>query len=116
MRPAGPDDRAWLAGLDLGENERGARVVWRDAARVGAVRLDNDGAGVMHIERLEICADDRGQGIGTVVLRALDEEAARAGDALEVRIPHGNRARGLLERLGFRVLSEDAEQAVLRRG
>ena len=49
------------------------------------------------------------------MIAALDEEAARAGVDLVLRVRHGNRARELYERLGFTVEAEDATHAHMRR-
>lgn len=128
IRPATPEDRPWLLVLSAAvtpDTERDrllppadadVRIVWRDAERVGAVHLENDGEGRLHVERLEVLPAHQGQGIGTVVLRALDEEAARAGDAVTVRLPPDHRARALFTRLGFRPVAEDADGVVLQLG
>ena len=121
MRPRseelhGPWDRESQRARFLARPERDVRVVWRDGAAVGAVHLENDGDGFLRIGLLEVLPRFQGQGIGTVVLQALDEEAARAGDALVLRVRHGNPARRLYERLGFRTTAEDATHAHLQRG
>lgn len=140
IRPAAPEDGDWLFELheaamrDRSEELHGpwqrdrqrerfsartepdVRVVWRDDVRVGAVRLRNDGDGILWIGLIEILPEHQGQGLGTTVLQALDEEAARAGDAVELRVRHGNRARRLYERVGFRAIASDDTHVFMRRG
>lgn len=127
MRPATAEDRPWLLVLrgsdapfepDLDIDGGDLRVVWRDRDRVGVVRLEHDAAVRLHVGHLEVASEHRGQGIGTIVIRALDEEAARAGDALTVRLPPGAGARVFFERLGFRPVTgdEDGDGVLLQLG
>jgi ribosomal protein S18 acetylase RimI-like enzyme len=123
MRPATPEDGEWLAALHesvMGarpreRSEPDVRVVSVDDVDVGAVWLSEDDDGSMRIGLIEVQPSSQSQGIGTAVIRALDEEAARAGSALTLRVRHGNRARGLYDRLGFVVESEDDTHAYMRR-
>ena len=92
----------------------GRRLIEVDGEVVGAVRLVVAG-GVERIEDLAIEPSRRGAGIGSAVLVALDEEAARAGDDLVVRLPEGARARSLFERAGFAVAAIVDGEVELRR-
>ena len=120
MRPAVERDRrTWDAGSQrarfVARPERDVRVVELDGDRVAAVRLDVDPDGALRIGLLEVDPAWQRQGIGTKVIEALDEEAARSGAALTLRVRHGNEARRLYERLGFAVEAEDDTHAHLRR-
>lgn len=60
----------------------------------------------IRIVDITLSPEFRSQGIGTRLLRALQEEAAKAGKLLSIHVERFNRALGLYQRLGFR-LSED---------
>ena len=123
MRPATNQDGEWLATLHesvMGSpprerSERDVRIVSADGVDVGAVWLSEDDDGSLRIGLIEVRPSSQSQGIGTAVIRALDEEAARAGSALTLRVRHGNRARELYDRLGFVVESADETHTYMRR-
>jgi len=50
---------------------------------------------------IALLTEHRGRGIGTTVLRAVQEEARRAGCAVRIHVEVNNPARRLYERLGF---------------
>lgn len=139
MRPARDDDGDWLYGLHrvamgpkveaargrwddaeerarfAARTERDVRIVEVDDVAVGAVRLDVEEDGTIHIGLIEIHPGWQRRGIGEGVLRALDEEAARAGVALTLRVRHGNEAIRLYERVGFTRERQDETHVHLRR-
>lgn len=55
---------------------------------------------------ISLVAELRAQGIGTDCLRRVQRRAAAAGLDVELQVVHGNPARHLYERLGFRDLGE----------
>lgn len=56
----------------------------------------------------------RGQGVGGLLLRGLVQEAGRRGFArISLSVAHGNRARHLYERTGFREVADDGGAATL---
>lgn len=59
-----------------------------------------------HVHQVQIHPSRQGQGIGEAVLRELLAEAAREHVSVSLSVLHGNPARRLYERLGFRLLSE----------
>ena len=140
IRPATEDDAQWLFALHeatmrprseaqhgpwneasqranfFARTETDIRVVEVDGTAVGAVHLATDDAdGALRIGLIEVLPNWQGQGIGSRVIAALDEEAARAGVDLVLRVRHGNRARQLYERLGFTAEAEDATHTHMRR-
>lgn len=139
MRPAGDEDEGWLFELHEaamrpaveriygswvaddqrtrfdGRSETDVRVVEVDGERAGAVRLAEADDGSLYIGLIEVAPAWQGRGVGTSVIRALDEEAARGGQSLTLRVRHGNPARRLYERLGFVVEREDETHAHMRR-
>ena len=139
MRPATPEDREWLYVLHeaamrerserengpwesasqrerfFARGERDVRIVEIDAERIGAVHLDEDPDGSLRIGLIEIHPDRQRQGLGAQVIRALDEEASRAGADLTLRVRHGNDAVRLYQRLGFVVEATDETHLHMRR-
>lgn len=131
MRPAHDDDRDWL--FDVHEaamrerseatfgpwdrdsqrarfaarDETDVRIINVDGDDVGAVHLRDGDDGSLYIGLIEVLPAHQSKGIGTSVIRALDEEAARAGCALSLRVRKNNRARVLYDRLGFVTVRED---------
>jgi ribosomal protein S18 acetylase RimI-like enzyme len=57
----------------------------------------------------------RQRGIGTEVVKALIEEATRAGRAMTLGVVKTNPALRLYERLGFRTTHEDERKFYMRR-
>ena len=57
----------------------------------------------------------RGKGIGTAMVEALIEEAARTGRALTLGVVKTNTALRLYQRLGFRTTHEDERKFYMRR-
>ena len=57
----------------------------------------------------------RGQGIGTAMVEALIDEAARTGRALTLGVVKTNPALRLYQRLGFRTTHEDERKFYMRR-
>ena len=131
IRPAGDGDREWLfdlheaamrAGAEaaygpwdrasqrerfLARTEPDVRIVSVDGIDVGAVHLSDGPDGSLYIGLIEVLPEHQNRGIGTAVIRALDEEAARAGSGLALRVRKANRAKSLYDRLGFRTVDED---------
>ena len=139
IRPASPEDREWLFELHeaamrervernhgswerddqrerfFDREETDVRIVLVDDVAVGAVHLADGPDDSLHIGLLEVHPASQGQGVGTKVLGALDEEAARAGRALTLGVRRDNPALRLYRRLGFRVTSEDATHLQMQR-
>jgi N-acetylglutamate synthase-like GNAT family acetyltransferase len=96
MRPAADEERSGApAGVEV-------RIIEVDGVVVGrvTVRPDEDGD-ALRIEEVEIVPERRGEGIGSAVLRQLDEESARAGTELTAVVAADHRARAFFERAGF---------------
>jgi len=56
----------------------------------------------------------RGSGIGTKLLRDLQEEARASGKSLSIHVERFNRALGLYERLGFRQVEDKGVYLLMR--
>jgi ribosomal protein S18 acetylase RimI-like enzyme len=83
-----------------------ARLILRDGSPVGWIIVDRSGPR-LHCVDIAIVTGARSTGLGTRVLRALQEEAAAAERPVALMVLRSNvRARGLYVRLGFRVTEE----------
>ena len=117
--PADPAFVAELIGMQQHMQTQGLRssfpqaqygIVERDGQAIG--RLVYEAApGRLHLADLALLADARGQGAGSVVLRALQACAAQRGVPLSLSVSHANPgAVRLYARLGFVVSDSNAMQ------
>lgn len=60
----------------------------------------------IYLGQIYIHPDIRNHGIGTAIVQDLVDRAKRDGRTLTLDVMRNNRARGLYERLGFRVVGE----------
>ena len=90
----------------------------------GVIVWDNDAVGRMIVDRSPAChhlvditilAKYRSKGIGTWVLRALCTEAEIMSKPLRLHVRTDNRAKGLYERLGFRMIQGDEVTLLMER-
>ena len=137
LRPAGAEDFDYCAGLyfegmeniikklnlNMDAQPAGFRQRW-DEAQVRITTLDWTDIGwfqsfvkegALFLAQLFVDRALRGQGIGTAVVKALIEEAARADRALTLGVVKTNPALRLYERLGFHVTHEDERKFYMRR-
>lgn len=82
-----------------------AMIVCEDAAAIGLLKVTRT-AVAWHVHQIQILPAHQGRGIGEAVLRALLTDAAREHVPVSLSVLHGNPARRLYERLGFRLASE----------
>ena len=75
-------------------------IIERDGARIGRLYVWA-GPDDVRIVDIAICAEARGAGIGSALLREVMEEAARSGKSASIHVERDNRALGLYQRLGF---------------
>lgn len=119
IRPAGPDDEAWVAatlqqrwgGRVVAREEQfdliglPAIVAWTEGRRVGVATLRRDTAGdpeLMSLDSLEA-----GRGVGSALIEAACDWARSLG-ARRLRVVTTNdnlRALSLYQRLGFRLVA-----------
>jgi GNAT superfamily N-acetyltransferase len=80
-------------------------LVLLDGEPVGRLYVDRS---TEHLELLDIAlfASHRSQGIGTLLIRCLMDEARRDGRALRCHVERFNRAGQLYQRLGFRPIAD----------
>ncbi|CAD9223908.1 Histone acetyltransferase HPA2 and related acetyltransferases [Burkholderia cenocepacia] len=82
-----------------------AMIVCEGADAIGLLKVTR-AAGEWHVHQIQILPARQGHGIGAAVLHALLTDAAHARVSVSLSVLHGNPARRLYERLGFRVASE----------
>ncbi|WP_175733783.1 GNAT family N-acetyltransferase [Burkholderia ambifaria] len=102
--------------LRIAANFEDAMIVCESAgAGVNAIGLlkVTRSADEWHVHQIQILPARQGQRIGEAVLRELLAEAARAHVPVSLSVLHGNPARRLYERLGFRLVSETEHSANL---
>ena len=129
-RPATADDRAFALDLNRTSYERlvderlggwddewqtsyfgkkwaagGYRVIESNGTRIGVLRLEENDDEIV-LGEIQIVPRRRNLGLGTTIVRELQERAAGRGVPLRLRVVKGNRARLLYERLDFRVVEE----------
>lgn len=75
-------------------------IVTLAGAPVGQQRVHR-GAEALHLIDISLGAASRGRGLGTALLRALQDEAAARGLPLRLAVMQGNPAARLYARLGF---------------
>ncbi|AQT51716.1 GNAT family N-acetyltransferase [Burkholderia orbicola] len=82
-----------------------AMIVCEGADAIGLLKVTR-AASEWHVHQIQILPARQGQGIGKAVLHALLTDAAHARVPVSLSVLHGNPARRLYKRLGFRVASE----------
>jgi ribosomal protein S18 acetylase RimI-like enzyme len=82
-------------------------VIEHDGAPVGRLIVDR-GESLIRLVDIALLPAHRGAGLGSALLRELQEEAAPKGSAIVLHVVRTNPALRLYERLGFRVVREEA--------
>jgi ribosomal protein S18 acetylase RimI-like enzyme len=82
-------------------------VIERAGTPVGRLVVDRK-EGVIHLLDIALLPAERGAGLGSALLRELQEEAVVRGSAIVLHVARTNPALRLYSRLGFRVLREEA--------
>lgn len=81
------------------------RTIWHDSCPVGSLMVGRTDSEIRLID-IALLPEYQNAGIGTAVIRELQDEAAAAGKPLCLSVAVGNPARRLYERLGFAVTGE----------
>ena len=131
VRPAEVDDAPFARALYLATGKPLLRAIGKEENRlVGRFRAvykrreswilgdgqDNigwlqiaEGRRQVALRQLYLVASHRNRGIGTAVIRELQDQAARQGKAVVLRVLKGNPAAALYRRLGFVAVRETDE-------
>ena len=89
------------------------RLILRDGLPIGWVIVDRSGPELHGID-IALIADARRQGVGTRVIRALQEEAAAGNRPMAITVLRRNgRALALYRRLGFRAIRDTEVHIVM---
>ena len=89
------------------------RLILRDGSPIGWIIVDRSGTELRGID-LALLPEERNKGVGTRVIRTLQEEAAAESRPMVLSVlTHNVRAFGLYVRLGFRVTSETDTHTVM---
>lgn len=80
--------------------EASFQIIERDGWPVGRLYVDRWEKEIRIVD-ITLLPEFRGTGIGTKLLRDLQEEARSAGKSLTIHVERFNRALGLYQRLGF---------------
>ncbi len=75
-------------------------IIQREAVDAGRLIVDRS-AEALHLVDISLLPEHRNAGLGTVLIRALQVEAAQAGRPVVLHVDQANRARRLYERLEF---------------
>jgi ribosomal protein S18 acetylase RimI-like enzyme len=89
------------------------RLILLDGSPIGWIIVDRSGTELRGID-LALLPEERNKGVGTLVIRTLQEEAAAESRPMVLSVLTLNvRAFGLYVRLGFRVTSETDTHTVM---
>lgn len=97
--------RIWL-------NFEDARIICEGDASIGLLKLSRT-TGEWHLHQIQVLPSHQGKGIGKTVLGVVLDEARHEGIPVSLSVLHGNPARRLYERLGFRLVAETSLDAKL---
>lgn len=122
MQGWNPDERTQMLRLQFEAQRRGyrdqfpaaaVRLILCDGSPVGWVIVDRSGPDLRCVD-IAIVSGDRSKGIGTRVLRALQEEAAAGDRPLALTVLRTNvRALAFYARLGFRAIRQTDTHALM---
>jgi GNAT superfamily N-acetyltransferase len=82
-------------------------LVLEEEQPVGRLLISHE-KGYIHLADIALLAPYQGKGIGTGLIQALQARAARTGKAIRLNIMETSRAVALFERLGFKVIGNQA--------
>ena len=107
----GWDEQVQRAFHDRAFNPRRWQVITAGQADIGMLDVEYR-PGEIYLSRIEIDPGHQGRGIGSLIVNALTEEAARKGQDLVLEVLAVNhRARALYERLGLTEVTRRGGQA-----
>ncbi len=89
------------------------QIIEREGESIGRLYVAR-WAKEIRIMDIALLPETRGAGIGTKLLRDLQDEARKAGKSLTIHVERFNRALGLYERLGFRQIEDKGVYLLMR--
>lgn len=135
LRPACAEDEDWLVDLrrrtivpyrallglpndeetlraNVREHFEHAQIICEGDRRIGLFKTYREGD-VWALAQIQLEPAVQGRGIGATLIRALQEQAAADGMPVRLNVLHGNPARRLYDRLGFREIEVSAIATIL---
>jgi ribosomal protein S18 acetylase RimI-like enzyme len=88
-------------------------IIERDGAAAGRLLVWRSGEEILIVD-IALLPEHRGAGIGTKLLRDLQDEARSAGKSLTIHVERFNRALQLYQRLGFKIVEEGEVYLLMR--
>ncbi len=107
------DEARVLARFKEGFKPDEVQVIRSGGADIGWMQVSSSTDG-LHLDQLHIVDGWRNQGIGTRLIRALQDRARDAGQPVGLNVIRGNQAVALYRRLGFHIVGEDEEKLRMR--
>ncbi len=104
-----------LSGIEPSESERvervlanfeSAEIILLAGTPIGLLKVARDGEN-WDLIQIQIAPQRQGQGLGSVILRKLLDEAVRSQATVTLSVLKANPARRLYERFGFRIVGEN---------
>ena len=89
------------------------QIIERNGWPVGRLYVDRWEKEI-RIMDITLLPEFRGSGVGTTLIRALQEEARKVRKSLTIHVERFNRALGLYERLGFRQVEDKGVYLLMR--
>ena len=89
------------------------QIIERNGWPVGRLYVDRWEKEI-RIMDITLLPEFRGSGVGTTLIRGLQEEARKARKSLTIHVERFNRALGLYERLGFRQIEDKGVYLLMR--
>jgi ribosomal protein S18 acetylase RimI-like enzyme len=83
-------------------------------ADIGWMQVSEPASTCIHLDQLHLVERVRNEGIGTHLIRELQQRALESARRVELNVMRGNPAQALYERLGFRVVEGDEERLHMR--
>lgn len=81
------------------------RIIVHDGKLAGRLIVDRSGEEILLLD-IALLPEFRNTGIGSVLMKQIMDEAARAQKPVKLHVEQFNRARRLYERLGFKVIGD----------
>ena len=89
-------------------------IILLDGKAIGRMIVDRTSDAICLVD-LAVLTDERGLGIGTIILDRLIEESSSRNVPIELSVLKTNRAQRLYDRLGFKIYDDDGVRLHMRR-
>jgi len=107
------DEDRVLASLQNGFKPATVRIIRQDGLDIGWMQVSDTATG-FHLHQIHLMDGYRNRGLGTGLIKELQERARNKVKPITLNVIHGNPALDLYLRLGFRVVGEDEDKLHMR--